>query len=191
MEECKSLRLQGRLFSVPKRETQERRVILDLSYLNKFIRCDHFKMTTITQVRTLLSRGPFTCSLDLSDAFWHIPIAPHFRPYLAFALGRRRFRFKAMPFGLNIAPRIFTKLANCIVKISAPERNTSCGISGRLAILGTVQGNVSGSFGHGHLSSNTPRILHKIGKVSPNPGPSLRMARPPLGSRLMCPRLNG
>ena len=40
IEECQSLRFQGRLFSVPKRDSAERRVILDLSYLNKFVRCD-------------------------------------------------------------------------------------------------------------------------------------------------------
>ena len=78
IEECKSLRFQGKLFSVPKKDSAERRLILDLSYLNRFIKCDRFKMTTISQVRTLLPRGAFTCSLDLSDAFWHIPIALRF-----------------------------------------------------------------------------------------------------------------
>ncbi|MEL7079583.1 MAG: reverse transcriptase domain-containing protein, partial [Cyanobacteria bacterium J06582_2] len=31
--------------------------------------------------------------------------------------GRKAFRFKVLPFGLNIAPRIFTKLGNCVVKL--------------------------------------------------------------------------
>ena len=87
-------------------------MIIDLSYLNKFIRCDKFKMTTTQLVRDLLPKGAYTCSLDLSDAYWHVPVADSFRPFLGFALGRKLFRFKVLPFGLNIAPRIFTKLAS-------------------------------------------------------------------------------
>ena len=78
IERCKVLRFQGRLFSVEKKDTLERRVILDLSRLNLFIRCDKFKMTTVAQVRTLLPPGAFTCSIDLSDAFWHVPVAERF-----------------------------------------------------------------------------------------------------------------
>ena len=117
IERCKVLRFQGRLFSVEKRDSLERRVILDLSHLNLFIRCDKFKMTTVAQVRTLLPLGAFTCSIDLSDAFWHVPVAERFRSFLGFSLGRKRYRFRAMPFGLNVAPRIFTKLASSVVRI--------------------------------------------------------------------------
>ena len=110
IEEARHLRFQGRLFSVPKKDSEERRVILDLSRLNKFIRCDKFKMVTIAHVRTLLQTSDFTCSIDLTDAFWHVPIASPFRPWLGFALGRKRYRFRVLPFGLSIAPRVFTKL---------------------------------------------------------------------------------
>ncbi|MEL7079368.1 MAG: reverse transcriptase domain-containing protein, partial [Cyanobacteria bacterium J06582_2] len=112
IEEAKHLRFQGRLFSVPKKDTEERRVILDLSLLNQYIQCDKFKMVTVNQVRTLLQTSDFTCSIDLTDAFWHVPIASPFRSWLGFALGRRRYRFKVLPFGLSIAPRIFTKLVS-------------------------------------------------------------------------------
>ena len=39
-----------------------------------------------------------------------------FRPYLGFRLGRVPYRFKVMPFGLNIAPRVFTKLVRVILR---------------------------------------------------------------------------
>ena len=110
IEEARHLRFQGRLFSVPKKDSEEKRVILDLSHLNKFIRCDKFKMVTVNQVRTLVRTSDFTCSIDLTDAFWHVPIAFPFRAWLGFALGRKRYRFKVLPFGLSIAPRVFTKL---------------------------------------------------------------------------------
>ena len=116
IERCHFLAFQGRLFSVPKKDSSERRIILDLSALNKSIPCPKFKMTTIAQIRSSLPKGGVTCSLDLRDAYWHVPINPRFRPYLGFRLGRKSYRFKVMPFGLNIAPRVFTKLTKVIIK---------------------------------------------------------------------------
>ena len=74
-------------------------------------------MTTKAKVQTLLPPAAFTCSIDLSDAFWHVPVAERFQSYLGFSVGRKCYRFKAMPFGLNVAPRIFTKLASSVVRI--------------------------------------------------------------------------
>ena len=49
-------------------------------------------------------------SIDMKDAYWHIPIAKTFRPFLAFSAGMRNYQFKVLPFGLNIAPRVFSKV---------------------------------------------------------------------------------
>ena len=117
IKKIKSIKFQGRLFCVPKRDSDRWRVILDLSRLNKAIVCDRFQMLTIAQVRTLLPRGAVTCSIDLTDAYWHIPIAHHLIPYLGFRLGNQAYAFRAMPFGLNIAPRIFTKLTDTIIQV--------------------------------------------------------------------------
>ena len=54
IETTSSLSFQGPLFSVPKKGTDKRRVILDLSILNKSIDCPSFKMTTISNVRRIL-----------------------------------------------------------------------------------------------------------------------------------------
>ena len=92
-------------------------MILDLSHLNLYIKCDRFKITTVVQVRTLLPHGAFTCSIYLSNMFWHLPVAETFQSYLGFSLRREWYRFKTMPFGLNVVPCIFTKLVGTIVKI--------------------------------------------------------------------------
>ena len=55
-------------------------------------------------------------SLDLKDAHWHIPIAKSHQKYLAFSIVQGNFCFKAMPFGLSIAPRVFTKICAVIVQ---------------------------------------------------------------------------
>ena len=57
IEMCKFLCFQGRLFSVKKRDSLERRAILDLLCLSKFIQCDKFKIITITQVWTCFPQG--------------------------------------------------------------------------------------------------------------------------------------
>ena len=116
VEETKSLAFQGPLFTVSKKDSDKRRVILDLSTLNKFITCPRFKMTTINDVRRLLPKGAFTTSIDLQDAYWHVPVHPHFRRFLGFRLGKKKYRFRCLPFGLNIAPRIFTKLGKAVLK---------------------------------------------------------------------------
>ena len=54
IKEVKSIRFQGRLFCVPKKDSDRKRVILDLSVLNLSIQCDNFQMLSISQVRTLL-----------------------------------------------------------------------------------------------------------------------------------------
>ena len=73
-------------------------------------------MTTIADVRSVLPTNVYTCSVDLTDAYWHVPINPYFQQFLGFRLGSTKYQFQVMPFGLNIAPRIFTKLTRPILE---------------------------------------------------------------------------
>ena len=117
IERTRFLAFQGPLFSVPKKGTDKRRVILDLSTLNRYIVCPRFKMTTVEQVRQILPVGAWTISLDLKEAYYHVPIHPNFRKFLGFCIGGQKYRFKALPFGLNIAPGVFTRLTNVVVAL--------------------------------------------------------------------------
>ncbi|CAL4095083.1 unnamed protein product, partial [Meganyctiphanes norvegica] len=75
IEKAKSLRWQSRLFTVPKKDAQEDRLILDLSILNSFIHCPHFKMLTMKEVKLLLPKDYWTVSIDLKDGYWHVGIS--------------------------------------------------------------------------------------------------------------------
>ena len=55
------------------------------------------------------THGAVTVSIDLTDTYWHIPISCRFIPSLGFQLGNKKFAFRALPFGLNIVPRISTR----------------------------------------------------------------------------------
>ena len=100
----------NRLFEVPKKDSTKARLVLDVSPLNLYIPTHRFRMTTLATVRETLPPNCYMASIDLKDAYWHVPIAKAFRPFLAFSAGHSILQFRVLPFGINLAPRVFTKL---------------------------------------------------------------------------------
>ena len=105
------------LFTVPKTsDSGGERVVIYLSSLNLHIACPTFKMCTVSKLRNSVPKGAYFTSIDISDAFHHIPIHTRFQKYLAFTHEGKLFFFQAMPFGINIGPRIFSLIATEAVK---------------------------------------------------------------------------
>ena len=75
ISKTKHVRFAARLFSVPKKNSDKVRIILDLSPLNKFIYCPTFRMTTTGDIMGLLPRNCYAASIDIKDAYWHIPMS--------------------------------------------------------------------------------------------------------------------
>ncbi len=72
-------------------------------------------METLTSILQGLHKVWWLVSLDLQDAYLHVPIHPSHWRYLRFALRNQArelivYQWKVVPFGLATAPRIFTKL---------------------------------------------------------------------------------
>ena len=112
IEEVKDTHSPGfysRLFFVQKK-TGGHRPVIDLSTLNTFLLIPKFKMETIHSIRQSLQTGSWTYSVDLKDAYFHVPIHPASRKYLRFTVGDGSYQFTALPFGLSTAPYIFTKV---------------------------------------------------------------------------------
>ena len=101
------------VFLVPKRSGKYR-MILNLKRINAHISPVHFKMETLKSILPLLRPGDWTVSIDLKDAYHHVPIAVGSRALLGFATAGRLYRFRALPFGLKPAPRLFTRLVACV-----------------------------------------------------------------------------
>nr|KAG5695291.1 hypothetical protein BaRGS_028226 [Batillaria attramentaria] len=101
------------LFVVPKPGGKWRPVI-DLSALNAFLHAPHFRMETVAAVRAGTRVGDFAVSLDLSDAYLHVPMHPASGRYLRFAIDGSVYQFKTLPFGLNLSPWIFTRLMDTV-----------------------------------------------------------------------------
>ena len=99
----------SRLFLVPKKDGSMRPVV-DLSPLNRFIETPHFQMEHLTTVQSLLKQGHYMTKLDLKDAYLSVAIHPQSQKYLRFLWQKKAYQFRALPFGLNIAPSVFTRL---------------------------------------------------------------------------------
>ena len=119
IEKAKIVKFQSRIFTVPKKDSPEERLILDLSILNSFIKCPRFKMLTLREIKLSLPKNFWTTSIDLKDGFWHLGVSRSKRAFLGFRWRNQNWQFRAMPFGLNIAPRIFTKVIAHMVQIMA------------------------------------------------------------------------
>ena len=104
----------SRLFLVPKKGDSFRPVI-DLSHLNKFIANEHFQMENLTCMKHLLNVNKYMVKLDLKDAYLTVGVHPESQKFLLFVWLGQTYQFLALPFGLNTAPRIFTKLLKPVV----------------------------------------------------------------------------
>lgn len=102
------------LFAVAKKSGGWRPV-LDLSQLNRFIRKKHFQMESVKSIRAMIRRGDFFASLDLKDAFLHVPMDPRFFKWLRFMWNGQLYEFTTLPFGLTLSPWVFTKVLREVV----------------------------------------------------------------------------
>lgn len=100
-----------------KKPNGEDRFILNLKKLNTFIQAPHFKLEDYRTVLKLLNKSYFLSKIDLKDAYYLVPIRKKDRKYLRFRFNNILYQFNSMPFGLNIAPYIFTKILKPVVKI--------------------------------------------------------------------------
>ena len=80
-----SLGFYSRVFLLPKKNGKLRPVI-NLRPLNQCILCPHFQMETVASISSAVRPGDWATSLDLTDAYFHVPNAPWFRKYLRFVV---------------------------------------------------------------------------------------------------------
>ena len=99
----------SRVFLVPKKSGGFR-LVIDLSALNEWLAPVTFTMHTLKVVKETVQEGMWATSLDLSDAYHHIPIHPQYQKYLCFQVGDLKFRYLVLPFGLMSAPWAFTEV---------------------------------------------------------------------------------
>lgn len=117
IERCRSSRDQfvSSYFLVPKPDGSFR-FILNLKKLNQFIKAPHFKLEDIRTAARLIFPGVHMCTIDLRDAYYLISIQKESRRFLRFEFEGQLFQFTCLPFGLSMAPFIFTKIMKPVVR---------------------------------------------------------------------------
>ena len=90
------------------------RPVIDLKNLNAHIHAPHFRMFTTSSLLSSVKKGDYVFKIDLQDAYFHVPIHPSSRKYLRFAFENRVYQFQVLPFGLNTAPQVFTRLGHTV-----------------------------------------------------------------------------
>lgn len=111
IEKCKDEKCQfvSTIFTVPKSDGGYR-LVLNLKKLNEFIHAPHFKMEDIRTAITLLYKDAYMAVVDQKEAFHRIPIDKNSRKYLRFRWKSQLYQYTCVPFGLSLAPYLFTKI---------------------------------------------------------------------------------
>lgn len=101
------------LFLVSKADGSQRPII-NLKKLNQFLSLKEFHLLNHFRVPDFLQRGDFLVKIDLSQAYFHVPIRPSHQRFLSVAYRNSLYCMTCLPFGLASAPQIFARLTNWV-----------------------------------------------------------------------------
>lgn len=95
---------------VPKKEKGKWRMCIDYRLVNKKIIADKFSLPCIDEILDGLGRARYFSIRDLFQGFHQIPLDEESRDLTSFSTDSGSFRWKVLPFGLNIAPNVYCVL---------------------------------------------------------------------------------
>lgn len=101
------------------------RLILNLKEFNKFVAPYHFKMDNIETCICLMKQNCFMASIDLSDAYFSVPIHTDHQKYFKFLWKGKLYQFTCLAQGLSSAPRMFTKLLKPMYSVLRQQGHVS------------------------------------------------------------------
>ncbi|XP_053403229.1 uncharacterized protein LOC128558328 [Mercenaria mercenaria] len=106
--------------SVATNSSGKKRLILDLSVLNLYVKKERVKFEDYKVAKEFLVPHGYMYKYDLTSGYHHIDIIANQHTYLGFSWpvnGRTRYMvFSVLPFGLSSAPRCFCKTLRPLVK---------------------------------------------------------------------------
>ena len=104
------------IYTVPKKDSDKRRPVHNLRWVNNHIKHQHFKMATMKDVKAAVTEGCFMAKIDLSDCFWGLPVHKADQRFLSFRWRGKNYSFSVLPFGLSVSPYYITKLYHHVVE---------------------------------------------------------------------------
>ena len=102
------------IFVIPKK-TGDLRVILNLKKINVFISVQHIRMETLNVILPNLRPHDWAVSIDLKDAYLHVPVHPQSRRLLGFKFLDKTYVYKVLPFGLKDSPWVFSRVVATVI----------------------------------------------------------------------------
>lgn len=86
------------------------RMCVDYRLVNKKLTADKFPLPRIDEILDGLGRAKFFSVLDLFNGFYQIPLHEDSRDITSFSTPAGSFRWKVLPFGLNVSPNSFSRM---------------------------------------------------------------------------------
>lgn len=150
------------LFTVPK-PSGDVRPILDLKVQNRYFSVRPFRMESVRSVVTSLQVGDFQTSIDIRDAYLHVPLVQPHQKLMRFVIEERHFQFVALPFGLATTepPRVFTKVLGPVLGLLRSRGILICRIPRRSPTQGSVVADFDIKCGLYGIIPGAPRLDHK------------------------------
>ncbi|KAI5631181.1 reverse transcriptase (RNA-dependent DNA polymerase) domain-containing protein [Phthorimaea operculella] len=103
----------SRIFLVPKSDGTNR-PIFDLRNLNDYLKPKKFYLPSHFTVPEFLQKQDFMIKLDLSQAYFHVPVKETHQRYLSLYFQDQLYCMTCLPFGLSTAPIAFARISNWI-----------------------------------------------------------------------------
>ncbi|XP_067622234.1 retrovirus-related Pol polyprotein from transposon 412 isoform X2 [Eurosta solidaginis] len=95
---------------------------VDFRAVNKKLIADKFPLARVDDILDNLGRAKYFSTLDLFSGFHQIPLHPKSRDVTSFSTDRGAFRWKVLPFGLNIAPNSFSRMMSIAFSGISPNQ---------------------------------------------------------------------
>ena len=148
------------------RRTAYLRPVIDFKLLNTFLSKKGVKMETCLNYSRCLNQGMWVFSIDLNDTYFHIPIHPPSRKFPRICNGKEVFQFKALPFGISLAPWLFKDLQT---SGSDSQKEIYWPISRQPAELTVVHGQVSPGQTENTPPVQTTGLSRQLGQIGIEP----------------------
>jgi Reverse transcriptase (RNA-dependent DNA polymerase)/DNA N-6-adenine-methyltransferase (Dam) len=103
------------VFPRPKPHGNGDRPCYDAKRLNRSLPVEHFKMEGFVDALHQTKRGDFYVKADIEKAFPHLLLHESVRDLQRFVFDGVHYRFRALNFGLSLAPRTFCKVLQPVI----------------------------------------------------------------------------